>query len=270
MSDPAKSVEIEDVLSSIRRLVSEEGRSEARSKGGATRPGKLVLTPALRVADPSGADLAAEEPDQDIDPVREADEASAPWTDPDATLYSAAQAAGEPVIEADEFVEEEDSPEPETLAEADVQEADPELDGDEPLSARIEVLEAVIAETEDEWEPDGVSQDAYSGTRGETMEWQDHLAGTEEETAQDQPSGTDAEAVFSHLGDDPEIEDEIEDERAILSPDEGYLDEESLRELVADIVREELQGALGERITRNVRKLVRREIHRALTAQEFE
>ena len=48
------------------------------------------------------------------------------------------------------------------------------------------------------------------------------------------------------------------------------MDEESLRELVADIVRQELQGALGERITRNVRKLVRREIHRALTAQELE
>ena len=33
---------------------------------------------------------------------------------------------------------------------------------------------------------------------------------------------------------------------------------------------EELQGALGERITRNVRKLVRREIQRALTAQDLE
>jgi len=43
-----------------------------------------------------------------------------------------------------------------------------------------------------------------------------------------------------------------------------------LRELVTEIVRQELQGALGERITRNVRKLVRREIHRALTSQELE
>ena len=63
---------------------------------------------------------------------------------------------------------------------------------------------------------------------------------------------------------------EPEDEPSILGSDEAFLDEESLRELVADIVREELQGALGERITRNVRKLVRREIHRALTAQELE
>jgi hypothetical protein len=42
-----------------------------------------------------------------------------------------------------------------------------------------------------------------------------------------------------------------------------------LRELVSDIVRSELQGELGERITRNVRKLVRREIHRALTSQDL-
>lgn len=55
----------------------------------------------------------------------------------------------------------------------------------------------------------------------------------------------------------------------LLRADEAILDEETLRELVADIVREELQGVLGERITRNVRKLVRREIHRALAAQDL-
>lgn len=48
------------------------------------------------------------------------------------------------------------------------------------------------------------------------------------------------------------------------------LDEDALRRLVADIVRTELQGALGERITRNVRKLVRREIHRALLSQNID
>lgn len=47
-------------------------------------------------------------------------------------------------------------------------------------------------------------------------------------------------------------------------------DEEMLREVVVDIVRQELQGALGERITRNVRKLVRREIHRMLISQDFD
>ncbi|MFN0113850.1 MAG: hypothetical protein ACKVPY_04155 [Paracoccaceae bacterium] len=47
-------------------------------------------------------------------------------------------------------------------------------------------------------------------------------------------------------------------------------DPEALRELVADIIRLELQGALGERITRSVRRLVRREIHRILESRELE
>lgn len=38
------------------------------------------------------------------------------------------------------------------------------------------------------------------------------------------------------------------------------LDEESLRGVINAIVREELQGELGDRISRNLRKLIRREI----------
>ncbi len=52
--------------------------------------------------------------------------------------------------------------------------------------------------------------------------------------------------------------------------EESILDEETLRDLVSEMVREELQGELGDRITRNVRKLVRREIQRALASREFE
>lgn len=55
-----------------------------------------------------------------------------------------------------------------------------------------------------------------------------------------------------------------------LLDDDLMLDEETLRDLVSEIVREELQGALGERITRNVRKLVRREIARALATRDFD
>ena len=50
---------------------------------------------------------------------------------------------------------------------------------------------------------------------------------------------------------------------------EVVLDEDMLREMVSDIVRKELQGSLGERITRNVRKLVRREIYRALETRDL-
>jgi hypothetical protein len=52
--------------------------------------------------------------------------------------------------------------------------------------------------------------------------------------------------------------------------DEAVIDEEALRALVSEFIRQELQGALGERITRNVRKLVRREIQRALASRDFE
>lgn len=47
----------------------------------------------------------------------------------------------------------------------------------------------------------------------------------------------------------------------------AVLDEEELRLLVARLIREEFRGALGERITQNVRKLVRREIQRSLLDQ---
>ncbi|WP_099825705.1 hypothetical protein [Oceaniglobus indicus] len=55
-----------------------------------------------------------------------------------------------------------------------------------------------------------------------------------------------------------------------LDDEDTLIDEEALREMVSEIVRQELQGALGERITRNVRKLVRREIMRAISIRDFE
>jgi hypothetical protein len=50
-------------------------------------------------------------------------------------------------------------------------------------------------------------------------------------------------------------------------PDAPILDEESLRDLINSIVREELQGELGERINRNLRKVIRREIAAVLEEQ---
>lgn len=48
------------------------------------------------------------------------------------------------------------------------------------------------------------------------------------------------------------------------------IDIADIRPLISSLIREELQGDLGERITRNVRKLVRQEIQRALTVREVE
>ncbi|SNX71929.1 hypothetical protein SAMN05878503_11137 [Cereibacter ovatus] len=56
----------------------------------------------------------------------------------------------------------------------------------------------------------------------------------------------------------------------IMAADQGPASgEPHLRDLVREVVREELQGAMGERITRNLRKLIRAEIHRALLTRDL-
>lgn len=70
--------------------------------------------------------------------------------------------------------------------------------------------------------------------------------------------------------DGPEAQDaEFDEHLSSYLQNEQIIDEAKLRELVVEIVRDELQGALGERITRNVRKLVRREIYRILASEDF-
>jgi hypothetical protein len=59
------------------------------------------------------------------------------------------------------------------------------------------------------------------------------------------------------------LEDLATPARAAARP-APILDEEALRELINRIVREELQGELGDRISRNLRKLIRREIAQIL------
>lgn len=82
-----------------------------------------------------------------------------------------------------------------------------------------------------------------------------------------------ADAQAAEDWEDAEYADDLvaaDDQEALIAEDTTVIDEEMLRDMVAEIVRQELQGALGERITRNVRKLVRREIHRALSAQNID
>ncbi len=68
--------------------------------------------------------------------------------------------------------------------------------------------------------------------------------------------------------DSPDIDDDADEIDDDL--EEIILSEEALRPIVAALLREELQGQIGERITRNVRKLVRQEIQRALAVKELD
>jgi len=71
MSDPVTNIEIEDVLSSIRKLVSENTRSEKDVDAANAVPEKLVLTPSLRVEEPE--EDVFEETDAVADVVSEED-----------------------------------------------------------------------------------------------------------------------------------------------------------------------------------------------------
>ncbi len=100
----------------------------------------------------------------------------------------------------------------------------------------------------DEAEPEVAGAAFLRHATAQPLDWEDHVPG-----AGDMP-GAQADPLAER---DP----------AAVPAD---LDDEALQALVANLVRQELQGALGERITRNVRKLVRREIHRVLMSKEFD
>ncbi|WP_372840004.1 hypothetical protein [Phaeovulum sp.] len=63
---------------------------------------------------------------------------------------------------------------------------------------------------------------------------------------------------------------EAEEASLFAATADMMIDEAALRAMVSEIIRQELQGTLGERITRSVRKLVRREIGRAIASRDFD
>ena len=97
---------------------------------------------------------------------------------------------------------------------------------------------------------------------------------TREEAELVMPQSEAAKSSYAALCEELAREDMLEATALPDSPDlrleDATIDEATLREIVAQMVRAELRGALGERITQNVRKLVRREIQRALMGQDFD
>lgn len=346
MSDPVTNAEIEDVLSSIRRLVSTDEREKpAAPKAVPDEQDKLVLTPSQRVDEAPEEDGAPEVAEADhapveaaflaqyaVDPPPESDEqegdtepsepetSQGPSDDGDAPqpefkhhdeehFFKASAietgrgqnaAAGDEeiahdVAEPTEATDQDADAPSDQAADGEPQEASETPDSSPDLQARIASVEAALAGRDDEWEPDGDDDDPYAGDQVTTLEWEDHAAdesapevpaqtaeSTPFDAAQDEgfePDATNLAGGFTpsateqddHLdapeGETPE-EATGEDDDWQLQGD--VLDEDALRDMVSEIVRQELQGALGERITRNVRKLVRREIHRALASQDFE
>jgi hypothetical protein len=259
MSEPVTNAEVEDVLSSIRRLVGETKRpNHVRIHDGAGEEAQdmLVLTPQLRVE--AGDEVLKLMPEDAVSSATEWYEFEEP------PLPEKMKMVPDRQVEPEAFEDEHPAP------------AEPEYEKIEvkrtskaeflDLSAKIAALETAIAKTVDQWEPDGTDSDAYSGTQPPAMTWQDNV----ELDGLGKPVSKPVEFAHSHA---PAVQSEpVQDAENALETalDEQIIDEETLRAMVADIVRSELQGELGERITRNVRKLVRREIHRALVAQSLD
>jgi len=90
MSEPVSNAEVEDVLASIRRLVSEEKRPAPRGPSAATETASvkedvaLVLTPALRISDDTEYDDTSDAQMTPEDTQAKDSEADAPtWEAPE-------------------------------------------------------------------------------------------------------------------------------------------------------------------------------------------
>ncbi|MFT7108146.1 MAG: AcrR family transcriptional regulator [Yoonia sp.] len=130
----------------------------------------------------------------------------------------------------------------------------------EGLEATIAELEAAVTAQSGDWEPDGS---------------EDFVEAFWAVSAFEPPKAKTVEAVTQHKNDipatpqepvrqakDASMADELE--ATVTANVTAGLDADALRALVIATVHEELSGELGERITQNVRKLVRREINRVL------
>jgi hypothetical protein len=145
--------------------------------------------------------------------------------------------------------------------------AEPDLG---PEAAASDIVEPTPPEAQ-EWEDAGTAAPAFAARRSATaapVEPEDEIQAEPEMPTTQMPRsaipGAEAAMAASDIDADHETPADT-----LTSDEAAVIDEEMLRDLISEIVRQELQGALGERITRNVRRLVRREIQRALSAHDL-
>jgi hypothetical protein len=133
------------------------------------------------------------------------------------------------------------------------------------LEATIAELEAAVTAQSDEWEADegeNFAESAWAASAFEAPEIETVEDATAHmDDADEAPQELAVQDDDADAGDDADI--------SILADIDANIDNETLRALVIATVHEELGGEMGERITRNVRKLVRREINRVLASYEI-
>jgi len=332
MSDPVTDVDVEDVLSSIRRLVSDTKSGDrqepeapevvvaASSNMGHddVQPSEaLILTSALRIKTPTEnsvpefrhadmpnfRNILSKDPDSDGENAATApfsEHADWPSLANDDYYEDDEQPAASPVIdfirhsrnvEAEDVVAANSDADDEEAWEPEFVDSTPDRDevGEQhdPVEEWVnEDLNASELPSDEDESGGGVSEN-FGVESSDTFDFKQQIDvsnSNEPQRSYDSlPSMDDEdkgdvlveEAVFASAAAASVIDEtgeQVEEEPDVdlTGFDESVIDEDALRDLVAEIVRQELTGDLGERITRNVRKLVRREIHRALLTREFE
>ena len=290
MAEPLSSNEIEDVLSSIRRLVAQDLKPADRAKLAAVADisQKLVLSPENRVEDRGDAPkfVTVRRPSRRaafpaIDEVLPGMDAAAGRA-PESAPHEAKSDWSLGAPSAAEFIAPQPAPfalEPSArLSQAAPEEFasdefDPQDQADDYHADPLESDDiSPVAQTWAE-EPEDIDQfvadapptvQSFEGTIEPDTDWADEaearviaeLAGEAvEETVIQAAHSTFRKPSFAH------------GQSAV--PDMMF-DEQALRTLVQTVFREEMAGPMGERITRNIRKLVRAEVGRMLAAHDLE
>jgi hypothetical protein len=244
MAGPVRTNEIKDVVSSVRRIVSIEVVDQPGSRDRGTD--RLLLSLAQRVA-PEGATAAvplilttrvrdesvhglSTEPMQ----VVEAEWEEEIWSEPEPPLAELALGAEEAEL-ATESVPVEPEPAPSNTDDASAA-AYGKTDG------------TPWGEVGDDW----LDEDLQLLAPGQTppvLEQPDETEGKRSDVLK-----LSAEQILTDGDGNPLT----------------ILDEAALQQIIRQLIRDELKGVLGERITHSVRKLVRAEIKRALAAQALD
>ena len=317
MVGPLSSEEIEDVVSSVRRLVSNEQGPRRTTRDLSAE--RLLLTPALRVVSEISplSTLILDVPVPEVAPTAEAAPEiipdPVPEPPPPPAVDVAEPAAEEPAVELIEADWEDEiwaAPEVLSLGEVAIGAEEAEVLLPPQEEAPAETLAGLAPQVEAEAEPDTWAQVDGEWVEDEPVPFiplrrrAEHLAArlasgsmqdpdeVDDGDHDDAPSPPLRDVAAELLEDDPLAADLDGDAPVARGVDDGgeggtaqrmpteildadgtplaVLDEAALQEIVRQMIREELQGSLGERITRNVRKLVRAEINRALVARDLD
>jgi hypothetical protein len=304
MSGSMNSNDIEDFVSSVRRLVSADARPRPVSRD--LGHDRLVLTPAFRVVGddtPAAAPLILSVPVKDADPAPvdpvaslldqeafagvtqtfEAEWEEEIWTEPEPPLSELALGAEEaelvtetPIFQHFREPRPERGPDlarkPDPAPEPVVQEPEPLLSE---LAPVIEEAEAVAEATAAPPEPAAPFADRLEDEAPFAEVGEDWLESDPVPSAPAGPSVTEAlagRADAERQASRPDVL-KLSAEDMLIDVDGNpltVLDEAALQQIIQQLIRDELKGVLGERITQSVRKLVRAEINRALAAHALD